>query len=64
MPRLSRAAANADIRQLANDFSLGVRLSTLALVPVAAVMTAFGDVLVSPYFRSVLGAARAQNGLA
>ncbi|WP_308188011.1 lipid II flippase MurJ [Pseudonocardia sp. ICBG1142] len=45
MPRLSRAAANADIRQLANDFSLGVRLSTLALVPVAAVMTAFGDVL-------------------
>ncbi|MBP2365944.1 murein biosynthesis integral membrane protein MurJ [Pseudonocardia parietis] len=50
MPRMSRAAANGDTGQVVSDLSLGARLSTVGLVPIAAVMTAFGGALGTALF--------------
>ncbi|MFP5019918.1 murein biosynthesis integral membrane protein MurJ [Pseudonocardia phyllosphaerae] len=62
MPRMSRAAAEGDTDQVVTDLSLGARLSTVGLVPIAAVMTAFGGVLGTALFSvgagSGAGAAR------
>ena len=62
MPRMSRAAANGDTGQVVTDLSLGARLSTVGLVPIAAVMTAFGGALGTALFSvgaaSGAGAAR------
>ncbi|ANY07507.1 murein biosynthesis integral membrane protein MurJ [Pseudonocardia sp. HH130630-07] len=62
MPRMSRAAASGDTGQVVADLSLGARLSTVGLVPIAAVMTAFGGALGTALFSvgagSGTGAAR------
>ncbi|GAA1401645.1 murein biosynthesis integral membrane protein MurJ [Pseudonocardia kongjuensis] len=50
MPRMSRAAAQGDTDQVVTDLSLGARLSTVGLVPIAAVMTAFGGALGTALF--------------
>ncbi|GAA4970473.1 murein biosynthesis integral membrane protein MurJ [Pseudonocardia tropica] len=50
MPRMSRAAAKGDVDQVVTDLSLGARLSTVGLVPIAAVMTAFGPSLGTALF--------------
>ncbi|MEJ8280337.1 murein biosynthesis integral membrane protein MurJ [Pseudonocardia spirodelae] len=50
MPRMSRAAANGDVDQVVTDLSLGARLSTVGLIPIAAVMTAFGPALGTALF--------------
>lgn len=50
MPRMSRAAAKGDVDQVVTDLSLGARLSTVGLVPIAAVMTAFGPALGTALF--------------
>lgn len=50
MPRMSRAAAQGDVDQVVTDLSLGARLSTVGLVPIAAVMTAFGPSLGTALF--------------
>ncbi|WP_075553382.1 murein biosynthesis integral membrane protein MurJ [Pseudonocardia sp. Ae505_Ps2] len=50
MPRMSRAAAKGDVDQVVTDRSLGARLSTVGLVPIAAVMTAFGPALGTALF--------------
>lgn len=50
MPRMSRAAANGDTGQVVTDLSLGARLSTVGLIPIAAVMTAFGGALGTALF--------------
>ncbi|MBC3193847.1 murein biosynthesis integral membrane protein MurJ [Pseudonocardia sp. C8] len=62
MPRMSRAAASGDTAQVVTDLSLGARLSTVGLLPIAAVMTAFGGALGTALFSvgagSGAGAAR------
>ncbi|OLL89504.1 putative peptidoglycan lipid II flippase MurJ [Pseudonocardia sp. Ae706_Ps2] len=50
MPRMSRAAAKGDVDQVVTDLSLGARLSTVGLIPIAAVMTAFGGALGTALF--------------
>ncbi|WP_224392115.1 murein biosynthesis integral membrane protein MurJ [Pseudonocardia sp. ICBG1293] len=50
MPRMSRAAARGDVDQVVTDLSLGARLSTVGLIPIAAVMTAFGGALGTALF--------------
>ena len=45
MPRMSRAAAEGDTGQVTTDLSLGARLSTVGLIPIAALLTAFGTEL-------------------
>lgn len=50
MPRMSRAAAEGDTAQVVTDLSLGARLSTVGLIPIAAVMTAFGTALGTALF--------------
>ena len=45
MPRMSRAAAEGDTGQVTTDLSLGARLSTVGLIPIAALLTAFGPEL-------------------
>ncbi|WP_085914858.1 MULTISPECIES: murein biosynthesis integral membrane protein MurJ [Pseudonocardia] len=50
MPRMSRAAAQGDTDQVVTDLSLGARLSVVGLVPIAAVMTAFGGALGTALF--------------
>ncbi|MEQ3550670.1 murein biosynthesis integral membrane protein MurJ [Pseudonocardia nematodicida] len=42
MPRMSRAAAQGDTGQVVTDLSLGARLTIVGLMPIAAVLTAFG----------------------
>ncbi|WP_051343398.1 murein biosynthesis integral membrane protein MurJ [Pseudonocardia spinosispora] len=42
LPRMSRAAAKGKIGELVKDFSLGIRYSTIALIPVAVLITLFG----------------------
>lgn len=43
MPRMSRAAADGDHRRLINDLSYASRISTVTLLPIAAVMTVVGS---------------------
>ncbi len=45
MPRMSRAAARGDNEQVVTDLSLGARLSTVGLLPIAALLTVFGTEL-------------------
>ncbi|MDN5918814.1 MAG: murein biosynthesis integral membrane protein MurJ [Pseudonocardia sp.] len=45
MPRMSRAAAEGNTRQVTADLSLGARLSTVGLMPMAALLTVFGTEL-------------------
>ncbi|TCK20459.1 murein biosynthesis integral membrane protein MurJ [Pseudonocardia endophytica] len=45
MPRMSRAAAQGDTNQVVTDLSLGARLSTVGLLPIAALLTVFGTEL-------------------
>jgi len=45
MPRMSRAAARGDNDQVVTDLSLGARLSTVGLLPIAALLTVFGTEL-------------------
>jgi putative peptidoglycan lipid II flippase len=45
MPRMSRAAAQGDTEQVVTDLSLGARLSTVGLLPIAALLTVFGTEL-------------------
>ncbi len=45
MPRLSRAAADGDMRKLVDDLSLGSRLSTVMLVPLSAILTIAGSAI-------------------
>ena len=42
LPRMSAAAADGDHKRLIDDLSLGNRLSTVALLPISALMTALG----------------------
>jgi putative peptidoglycan lipid II flippase len=42
LPRMSSAAADRDYRRMIDDLSLGNRLSTVALLPISAIMTALG----------------------
>lgn len=42
MPRMSRAAADGNIRGVVQDLSLGSRLSAVLLVPVSALLTVLG----------------------
>lgn len=42
LPRMSRAAAKARLGELVKDFSLGIRYSTIALIPVTVLITLFG----------------------
>ncbi|MER6759283.1 MULTISPECIES: murein biosynthesis integral membrane protein MurJ [Amycolatopsis] len=42
MPRLSRNAADGDVRKVVADLSYGSRISTVMLVPIAAVLTVVG----------------------
>lgn len=50
MPRMSRAAAEGNTNQVVADLSLGIRLSTIGLIPITAIMTAFGVVLGTALF--------------
>lgn len=43
MPRLSRNAADGDTRKVVADLSYGSRISTVMLVPIAAVMSVIGS---------------------
>ncbi len=43
MPRMSRAAADGDHRKLISDLSYASRISTVTLLPIAAVMTVVGS---------------------
>jgi len=43
MPRMSRAAADGDHRKLISDLSYASRISTVSLLPIAAVMTVVGS---------------------
>ncbi len=45
MPRMSAAAAAGRVDQVVADLSLGSRLSAVALLPVTALMTAFGGTI-------------------
>ncbi len=45
MPRMSAAAADGRLDQVVADLSLGSRLSTVALLPVSAILTVFGSQL-------------------
>ncbi|MBW0107099.1 murein biosynthesis integral membrane protein MurJ, partial [Pseudonocardia sp. KRD291] len=45
MPRMSRAAAEGNTGQVTTDLSLGARLSTVGLMPIAALLTVFGTEL-------------------
>lgn len=45
MPRMSRAAAEGNTGQVTADLSLGARLSTVGLMPMAALLTVFGTEL-------------------
>ncbi|RZT88264.1 putative peptidoglycan lipid II flippase [Pseudonocardia sediminis] len=45
MPRMSRAAAEGNTGQVTTDLSLGARLSTVGLIPIAALLTVFGTEL-------------------
>ncbi|WP_233517654.1 murein biosynthesis integral membrane protein MurJ [Geodermatophilus marinus] len=45
LPRMSRAAARADVPGVARDLSLGTRLSALGLLPVTAALTVVGPAL-------------------
>ena len=45
MPRMSRAAARGDNARVVTDLSLGARLSTVGLMPMAALLTVFGTEL-------------------
>jgi putative peptidoglycan lipid II flippase len=42
LPRMSRAALRRDVHGVVQDFSLGVRLSALGLLPVTAALTVLG----------------------
>ncbi|NHD18943.1 murein biosynthesis integral membrane protein MurJ [Actinopolyspora sp. BKK1] len=42
LPRMSAAAADKDHARMIDDLSLGNRLSTVALLPISAIMTALG----------------------
>ncbi|WP_157405144.1 murein biosynthesis integral membrane protein MurJ [Actinopolyspora halophila] len=42
LPRMSAAAAEKDHARMVDDLSLGNRLSTVALMPISAIMTALG----------------------
>ncbi len=43
MPRLSRNAADGDVRKVVADLSYASRISTVMLVPIAAVLTVVGE---------------------
>lgn len=43
MPRMSRAAADGNTKKLISDLSYASRISTVALLPIAAVMTVVGS---------------------
>lgn len=45
LPRMSAAAADGDHRRVVDDLSLGNRMSTVALLPISAIMTALGTEL-------------------
>jgi putative peptidoglycan lipid II flippase len=45
VPRLSRAAARADVPGVVRDLSLGTRLSALGLLPISAALTVLGPPL-------------------
>ncbi|MFW3171571.1 murein biosynthesis integral membrane protein MurJ, partial [Geodermatophilus sp. CPCC 206100] len=45
LPRMSRAAARADVPGVVRDLSLGTRLSALGLLPVTAALTVLGPAL-------------------
>jgi putative peptidoglycan lipid II flippase len=57
VPRMSRAAARADVPGVVSDLALGTRLSALGLLPVAAALTVVGPALATVAF------ARGQTGL-
>jgi putative peptidoglycan lipid II flippase len=50
VPRMSRAAARADVPGVVSDLSLGTRLSSLGLLPVAAALTVLGPALTTVAF--------------
>ncbi|MGY1640369.1 murein biosynthesis integral membrane protein MurJ [Geodermatophilus sp. SYSU D00703] len=50
LPRMSRAAARADVPGVVQDLSLGTRLSALGLLPVAAALTVLGPALATVAF--------------
>jgi putative peptidoglycan lipid II flippase len=50
VPRMSRAAARQDIPGVADDLSLGTRLSALGLLPVTAALTVLGPALATVAF--------------
>jgi len=45
VPRMSRAAARADVPGVVRDLSLGTRLSALGLLPISAALTVLGPAL-------------------
>ncbi|MGY1681368.1 murein biosynthesis integral membrane protein MurJ [Geodermatophilus sp. SYSU D01176] len=57
VPRMSRAAARADVPGVVRDLSLGTRLSALGLLPVSAALTVLGPAL------AVVAFARGNTGL-
>lgn len=66
MPRMSRAAAEGRTTDVLDDLSLGCRLSTVFLLPIAALFTAFGPAIGVALFglRSSSVAGATQIGLA
>jgi putative peptidoglycan lipid II flippase len=45
LPRMSRAAAKGKLGELINDLSLGIRYSTITLLPVTVLITLFGTTI-------------------
>lgn len=68
MPRLSRSAADGDHRRLVAQLSYASRISTVALVPIAAVMTIVGSAVGVALFSfgkgDIAGATRLGDALA
>jgi putative peptidoglycan lipid II flippase len=50
LPRMSRAAARADVPGVVQDLALGTRLSALGLLPVTAALTVLGPALATVAF--------------
>ena len=50
LPRMSRAAAEADLPAVIRDLSLGARLTALALVPVSVALVVFGPAIATVAF--------------
>lgn len=61
LPRMSAAAADRDYPKLIEDLSLGNRLSTVALLPISAVMTALGVPLAVGLFSIGAASSRAED---